>query len=86
MKEIDIYNKGVLLRQQGHFGDAINAFREVIDRVDAALSCASGPASAVSSASADASEALCELKAKASASIELIRSITGFVNKDLMNP
>ena len=69
------YELGVVLRRREMFGEAVNAFREA-ERL---------AAHALAEQKPDTGE-MEQLRARAVVSIELIQSIRGFVNKDLMNP
>ena len=71
------YDLGCVYRKNGAFGEAVNAFRAAIDAVESQMKLLDDPA---------AIEALESVREKAAASIELVMRITGFVNKDLMNP
>jgi len=69
------YDLGVSHMRLARFGDAVNAFQNAADAAseeEAAGVLASGEAAV--------------LRSRASASIELIQEINGFVNTDLMNP
>lgn len=69
------YDLGLSYRRKGEFGKAVNAFESVKE-------CAMEEVSSGSLAQSDCDN----LISKAEASIQLISRITGFVNKDLMNP
>lgn len=71
------YDLGCIYRKNGEFGKAVNAFRSAVEAAEAEIAALQGESS---------SEGLSMLKDKATASIELVLRITGFVNKDLMNP
>ncbi len=66
---------GSLYRREGKFGEAVNAFRKA-----AAIASEEAESGVISIEERDA---ICS---RAEASVELIARITGFVNKDLMNP
>lgn len=70
------YEIGVEHRKNERFGEAMNAFLHAADAASCSAGCGSGET--VSKAE--------EIRKKALASIELLREINGFVNKDLMNP
>lgn len=65
------YDMGVSLRKQAKFGEAVNAFRKVIELYDSLP---------------ERTEEIKVLRDRAEASIGLICEINGFVNVDLMNP
>lgn len=71
------YELGVSLRRKEMFGEAINAFRQAEEMAEAL---------AMEVSEARNAEELLALRNRARASIDLIKSIRGFVNKDLMNP
>ncbi len=71
------YQKAVSLRQGGHFGEAINVFREAAEQAENGLEDAED---------GQERDALQEIIKKSLASVELIQEINGFVNTDLMNP
>ena len=74
---VEWYDRGCLFRKRGEFGQAVNAFRTAADMAGEQMELlAEGPER----------EGLSAIKGKAEASIGLILRITGFVNRDLMNP
>ena len=74
---VEWYDLGCLFRRRGEFGQAVNAFRAAIE--DARERMRNTDDAAVL-------EELSAVKEKAETSIGLVLRITGFVNKDLMNP
>lgn len=76
-----LYALGVKYRQEGRFGDAINAFSDAAEMAGALLASMKG--GGVQSAEMVLLE---DIKKKSLASVELIQEINGFVNTDLMNP
>lgn len=77
-----LYALGVKYRQEGRFGDAINAFYAAAEMAGSLLaSMGDGSGSIASGMSA-----IEDIKKKSLASVELIQEINGFVNTDLMNP
>lgn len=76
------FDAAVSLRQQGRFGDAVNAFMAVAEEADVEINRPADP----TGDPLDSVVRLKELRDSSLASVELIRRITGFVNKDLMNP
>lgn len=84
-----LYELAVGLRQNARFGDAINAFRTVVERCDSLISdmASQGLSDAASSSDNDEiKNTLLQICSRAKASIELLQEINGFVNTDLMNP
>ena len=71
------YDLGCVYRKNGAFGEAVNAFRAAIEAVESQMKLLDDPV---------AIEDLESVREKAEASVGLILRITGFVNKDLMNP
>lgn len=71
------YDLGCLYRKKGEFGDAVNAFRKAVSEAEAQIPLLDD---------AVLTEQLVSVRDKSEASIELVLRITGFVNKDLMNP
>lgn len=71
------YDLGCIYRKEGDFGYAVNAFRSAVECADAGLAYAVDDTARLE---------LESVRNKALASIELVQRITGFVNKDLMNP
>lgn len=71
------YDLGCVYRKKGEFGEAINAFRAAAEEAGSGMHLSDDPLLL---------EQLSSIKEKAEASIGLILRITGFVNKDLMNP
>ena len=71
------YDLGCVYRKNGEFGEAVNAFRAAIEEAGAQMQLVDD---------ADLLERLVSVREKAEASVGLILRITGFVNKDLMNP
>lgn len=69
------FDLGCLYRKNAEFGMALNAFRSAVEAAGEELS----------SGLMDR-EAYAELVSRSEATCELILRITGFVNKDLMNP
>lgn len=72
------YGFGVFLRMNGRFGEAINAFMEAADVAEKEISGCPDDVETI--------KALEEIRSKAFASVDLLKEINGFVNKDLMNP
>lgn len=77
------YELGVSLRRNEQFGEAINAFRKAEGEAARIMEEYSGLGYRDDRLDM---EELRSLRDRASASIELILRIRGFVNKDLMNP
>lgn len=71
------YDLGCIYRKRGEFGHAVNAFRTAAEVAGEQLALLEdGPEK----------KALSAIREKAEASVGLVLRITGFVNKDLMNP
>lgn len=73
------YDLGCIYRKNGEFGEAVNAFRAAVEEAESQMKL-------LSDEDADLLERLVSVREKAEASVGLILRITGFVNKDLMNP
>ena len=73
------YDLGCIYRKNGEFGEAVNAFRAAVEE-------AASQMKLLGDEDADLLERLVSVREKAEASVGLILRITGFVNKDLMNP
>ena len=71
------YDLGCVYRKNGEFGEAINAFRAAAEAAESQMQLLDDAALL---------EHLADIREKSKASIELVLRITGFVNKDLMNP
>lgn len=71
------YDLGCIYRKNGEFGNAVNAFRSAVESAELQM--------AVIQDEGLVAELSC-IRDRAAASIELVLRITGFVNKDLMNP
>lgn len=71
------YDLGCIYRKNGQFGEAVNAFRSAVESAEEIL------ASALEETQI---QEFTLLRDRSLASIELVTRITGFVNKDLMNP
>lgn len=74
---VEWYDLGCLFRRRGEFGQAVNAFRAAIEEAREQMR---------NTDDAAVLEELSAVKEKAETSIGLVLRITGFVNKDLMNP
>ena len=74
---VEWYDLGSLFRRRGEFGQAVNAFRAAIEEARERMR---------NTDDAAVLEELSAVKEKAETSIGLVLRITGFVNKDLMNP
>ena len=73
------YDLGCIYRKNGEFGEAVNAFRAAVEEAESQMKL-------LGDEDADLLERLVSVREKAEASVGLILRITGFVNKDLMNP
>lgn len=73
------YDLGCIYRKNGEFGEAVNAFRAAVEEAESQMKL-------LGDEDADLLELLVSVREKAEASVGLILRITGFVNKDLMNP
>ena len=73
------YDLGCIYRKNGEFGEAVNAFRAAVEEAESQMKL-------LADEDADLLEPLVSVRKKAEASVGLILRITGFVNKDLMNP
>ncbi len=73
------YDLGCIYRKNGEFGEAVNAFRAAVEEAESQMKL-------LGDEDAYLLELLVSVREKAEASVGLILRITGFVNKDLMNP
>ncbi len=73
------YDLGCIYRKNGEFGEAVNAFRAAVEEAESQMKL-------LGDEDAYLLERLVSVREKAEASVGLILRITGFVNKDLMNP
>lgn len=73
------YDLGCIYRKNGKFGEAVNAFRAAVEEAESQMKL-------LGDEDAYLLERLVSVREKAEASVGLILRITGFVNKDLMNP
>lgn len=73
------YDLGCIYRKNGEFGEAVNAFRAAVEEAESQMKL-------LGDEDVDLLERLVSVREKAEASVGLILRITGFVNKDLMNP
>ena len=71
------YDLGCVYRKNGEFGEAVNAFAAAVEAAESQMQLLDDAALL---------EHLADIREKSKASIELVLRITGFVNKDLMNP
>lgn len=78
----ELYALGVKFRQEGRFGDAINAFCAAAEEAGILLASMGKGTDTITSGMS----AIEDIKKKSLASVELIQEINGFVNTDLMNP